>query len=118
VKTPTEIHFEREQRMKLSRDRFTALMVLAGYTITKYWELANAYWPLHPDYDDVREPWWLFLTDRGLIMIGWRKRVINIDWSATPIRKIVTGDNVTKSTDMVHAYSEEKALEYLKELLI
>ena len=62
------------------------------------------------------DPWWLVRTSRGLIKIGWRKRVINIDWSDTNLRVIVTPDDVTKSVVMVHAWSEEKAVEYLKAL--
>ncbi len=48
-----------------------------------------------------------------MVQIGWRKRVINIDWTDTPIRKVLTEDDVTKSESMVHAYSTMKALEYL-----
>ena len=61
-------------------------------------------------------PAWLVKTSYGLIQIGWRKRVIAIEWSDTPIRTIVTDDNVTKSDTMVHAWSEETALKYLKAL--
>lgn len=91
-------------------------MTLAGFVVRKSWELANGYWPDHPDYDDVREPWWLFLTDLGLIRIGWRKRVIAIDWEACEVRGIVTDDDVTKDATSVHAWKVEKAVEYLRAL--
>jgi hypothetical protein len=61
----------------------------------------------HPD------PWWLVRTPAGLVQIGWRKRVINIDWSDTDVRTVVTSDDVTKTETYVHAWSEAKALEYL-----
>jgi hypothetical protein len=74
-------------------------------------ELPNQYWK-----EPGCHPWWFVRTHPGWIEIGWRKRVISIDWSDTPIRGIVTQDDLTKSQIMVHAYSMEKALEYLTTL--
>jgi len=59
-------------------------------------------------------PWWLVKTHLGLIEIGWRKRVISINWSDTKVKTIVTTDNVTKDENGVHAYSVEDAVKYLK----
>lgn len=60
---------------------------------------------------------WHFVKTRlGWIEIGWRKRVLAIDWSETEIRKVVTKDDVTKGEDHVHAWDIAKALEYLTEL--
>lgn len=92
------------------------IMTLAGFTVLYTWELANGYWPDAPDYDDVRRPWWLFLTEIGLIQIGNRKRVLHIQWSTCLVRAIVTEDDVTKSQEYVHAHSTEKAVEYMKAL--
>lgn len=64
----------------------------------------------------VRDPWWLVLTPRGHVRIGWRKRVIAIDWQASDVHFCPTKDDVTKSDSSVHAWTEEKALEYLKAL--
>jgi hypothetical protein len=61
--------------------------------------------------------WYRATTHVGHILIGWRKRVIEIDWSATKVRRVITEDSVTKSEIMVHAYGYEKAAEYLTELL-
>lgn len=58
--------------------------------------------------------WWFIKTPVGWIEIGWRKRVISINWEDTPVRKVVTADDVTKSDTLVHAYSVEKAIEYLR----
>lgn len=109
-------HGRREKRNAKSRKDFDAIMQLAGFTVLRTWELANLYWPLHPDYDDVRDPWWLYMTELGPVEIGWRKRVIAIRWDATAVRAEVTTDEVTKSDENVHAYSAEKAVEYLKAL--
>lgn len=107
----------------LTEERVRALMTLAGFSIYKVWELPNGYWPKVDHYRGIREsnPWWLVMTDIGPIEIGYRKRVISINWEACsfgrlPVRGIVTEDDVTKDTTYVHAYTDEKALEYLKAL--
>ena len=61
-------------------------------------------------------PSWLVKTPCGLIEIGWRKRVISIDWSDTPIRVIVTTDDTTKTDTSVHAWTEVAAMTYLEAL--
>jgi hypothetical protein len=90
-----------------------ALFVLAGIAVENHWQLANGYWP--EAYADLRaqSPWWLVQTRFGNIRLGWRKRVISIEWDATKIRGVVTKDDVTKDETMVHAWSYHKAVEYL-----
>ena len=61
---------------------------------------------------------WLLVTTRvGVIEVGWRKRVIVIDWSASDVTKtaaeLFAGEDVTKGDRMIHAWSYEKATEYL-----
>lgn len=90
-----------------------SIFTLAGFTIHKMWELPDGYWPKHPNYDDVRQPWWLVRTEIGCIKIGRRKRVWSVDWSDTGVRGIVTGDQTTKNEDLVHAWTAPKLLEYL-----
>ena len=99
-----------------SREEAMSIMVLSGFEIHYVWELANGYWPDHSDYDEVRTPWWLFMTEIGPVQIGWRKNVMHIEWSACAIRAVVTQDDVTKCDRYVHAWKTEKAVEYLKEL--
>lgn len=111
-----DMHNHREEMAKRSREQAESIMRLAGFEIRRVWELANGYWPLAPNYDDVRQPWWLFLTDVGLIQIGWRKRVLHIQWDACAFRGVVTEDDVTKEDTYVHAYAVEKAVEYLREM--
>jgi hypothetical protein len=108
---------KRRQDMRSdSHVEVVSILTLAGLKPERMWELANGYWPDSPDYDDVRTPWWLAQTSVGLIRIGWRKRVIEIDWSATGNEVSVTDDDVTKWLTMVHAYSTAKAVEYLTKL--
>ncbi|MDE2022221.1 MAG: hypothetical protein KGI71_04925 [Patescibacteria group bacterium] len=110
------IQTRREDMRRRSKEEAESIMRLAGFTILHVWELTNGYWPDAPEYDDVRTPWWLFLTDVGPIQIGWRKRVLHIEWSACAFRGVVTEDNVTKEDTYVHAYAVEKAVEYLREM--
>lgn len=101
----------------MKRDELDAILLLAGITGYHVHKLINGYWPNHPDYDRVRDdsPWRAVTVEgEGVITIGWRKRVIAIDWQETQRRGIVTVDDVTKADDHVHAYSLAKAVEYLK----
>jgi hypothetical protein len=58
----------------------------------------------------------IFISDRpwnARVGIGWRKRVIEINWRDTGIQTIVTEENVTKDYHLVHAWTIEDALKYL-----
>lgn len=94
----------------MNEERARALFLLAGIDIVRIHELLNQYWRSN---DSPRGPWWLAETRHGTIRIGWRKRVISIDWEGTKLREIITEDEVTKEPHLVHAWSYLKALEYL-----
>lgn len=99
----------------MKRNNLDAVLLLAGVEPVAVHEIANKYWPDNEHYAEMRRnyPWWLVLTKAGPVVIGWRKRVISIDWSDTPVRKMVTGDDVTKGEDHVHAWGYGKAVEHL-----
>jgi hypothetical protein len=63
------------------------------------------------------KPWFIITTPIGHIQIGWRKRVINIDWTRTLQKKIgidlFPKEDVTKGEHYIHAWGYEKAKEYL-----
>lgn len=117
----------------MPENKAKALFELASIEILKIWEIPNQYWP-RPEplipipsqreindfirYHNMREQskWWLVKTHWGMIEIGWRKRVISIDWSDTEIQANVTEDQVTKTPFLVHADSEANAVRYLTEL--
>lgn len=65
-------------------------------------------------------PWMIVTTKIGHIKIGYRKNVIVIDWSRTKETKnstiLFAEEDVTKSDKMIHAWSIEKAAEYLDEI--
>lgn len=102
----------------MTEERLRSVFTMAGIQVLRVWALVDGYGhsPYDPRFFETlpRQVWWLVKTPYGLIEIGWRKRVIHIDWSETPVRAIVTQDEVTKGETFVHAWSELKAIEYLK----
>lgn len=78
-------------------------------------EIQNEY------YEDSLNPWFLVTTFKGIIKIGWRKRVINIDWSLSDIRAtseiLFANEDTTKYNKVIHAWGYEKAKEYIQKLL-
>jgi hypothetical protein len=95
--------------------KFKAIFELAGVEVTAWHEIKNKYWPEHSDYDHVRTPWYLAKTKWGLVEIGWRKRVIEINWTDTDKQIDVTKDDVTRGLNLVHAWTYAKAVEYMTE---
>jgi len=63
-------------------------------------------------------PWFVVTTSSGPITIGWRKRVIQIDYSGTDVlhdaAALFPGENVTRDGQMIHAYGYDKARAYLR----
>ena len=104
----------------MERKQLDALLTLAGIQPVAVHELANKYWPDTDTYAQIRRdnPWWLVMTKVGPIVIGWRKRVISIDWEGTPVRGMMTphGDDVTSGLDHCHAWGYPKAAQYLTTL--
>lgn len=66
--------------------------------------------------------WFNVTTKFGIIKIGWRERVILIDWSNTFEKDKVNGkflfqdEDVTTGTNYIHAWGYEKCVEYLEKL--
>lgn len=64
-------------------------------------------------------PWFNVETEYGIIQIGWRKRVINIDWSNlnldpdVDIGCLFNNEDVTKLNNGIHAWGWDKAQDYL-----
>lgn len=97
-----------------------SLFALAGIPVLNIKPLIDGYGcsPSDPRYFETppRQVWWFVKTPAGWIEIGWRKRVISIDWSDTAIRKVITSDDTTKWTNGVHAWTIQDALRYLTAL--
>lgn len=85
--------------------------------------LPNGYCGDHPEKCEIcaARPWWeIEFEGVGPVVVGWRKRVIVIDWSKTGrqlMPKMVTEDDVTKNAVLVHAYGYGKAIMYLQQVL-
>lgn len=80
--------------------------------------IANRY------YDDIRssEPWFAFDVHETAFIVGPRKRVVHIEAAGlpsgtSPISRLGKRDDVTyeesEGSAMIHAWTEEKAIEYL-----
>ena len=91
------------------RDKLLAVFTLAGIKVIKVWDIKNGYGGEEAD-------WLLVNTELGMITLGWRRRVIAIDWEETGIRCTVP-DEVTKGPFNVHAWSYVKAVEYLSRVV-
>jgi len=97
----------------MGRDYLDAMLLLSGLEVVAVYEVANGYWGNSAE----APPWWLVLTKAGPVVIGWRKRVISINWKDTPVRAKLTGDDQTTSDlEGCHAWTYAKAVEYLRAL--
>ena len=98
------------------------LFALAGIPVLNIKPLPDGYGysPEDQRYYETKPRcvWWFVKTALGWIEIGWRKRVISINWEDTPIRKIITTDDVTKTLVSVHACDIPKAIGYLQVLAV
>lgn len=82
-------------------------------------EIPNSYCS---DYCCKHLPWFEVTTTKGTITIGWRKRVIEIDWSKSDVEKksneLFLNEDVTKGDYYIHAWGYEKAQEYIDIILL
>jgi hypothetical protein len=66
-------------------------------------------------------PWFIVTTTKGRIKIGWRKRVIHIDWEDSIIpdsaETLFPDQDVTKFDKGIHAWGIENAKVYIDKLL-
>lgn len=112
---------------KREREYFANMFVRAGFVNFTLKEVANQYCGC-----EQCAPWFEASTPIGTILIGWRKRVINIDWGGCFPDRLITGYNkrhdsflhlfddedVTKGAYHIHAWGTEKAIEYLNRMLV
>ncbi len=73
------------------------------------------------EYNRNRNPWFLVTTHKGVIKIGRRKRVVNIDWSESDQMKdaheLFPNEDVTKMDRSIHAWGYDTAKEYINTIL-
>lgn len=86
----------------------------SGWDASNYTEIPNEY-GCNCEICKNR-PWFIFHTSNGDIKIGWRKRVISIEFmegfTEFPM-SIFEDEDVTKWEKGIHAWNKEKAIDYL-----
>lgn len=65
-------------------------------------------------------PWIIATTNQGRIKLGWRKRVMTLDWSDSDLgidgREFFKGEHTTIEQSYIHCWGKDKAVEYLRKL--
>jgi hypothetical protein len=111
------LNLDPKVREKARQEREDILAIFSGREI--FVEETNNEYLIQP-YSKYY-PWLIVTTSKGRIKIGWRKRVINIDWSESIIEGIAKDlfpdEDVTKFDKIIHAWGYEKAKEYIDLLL-
>lgn len=73
------------------------------------------------DWHSRHLPWFVVTTTVGRFTIGWRKRVISIDWTQTvgtaDSKTLFAAEDVTKEAKLIHAWSLDKAREYIAAII-
>lgn len=113
-----------EHLLQETARQFRSIFEKAGFKEIWMASLPNEYYP-----SDYSTPWFNVTTEFGKIKIGWRKRVINIDWSAMEktlkasgklpkqsILSLFDKEDVTKGDTFIHAWGWEKAQDYLSRI--
>lgn len=65
-------------------------------------------------------PWYKVTTPKGVVIIGWRKRVIELSWEDRvniDAANLFPDEQPTKIGRMIHAYGYDKAKQYISRLL-
>jgi len=104
----------REHLKESYQEKFKDLFEKAGFESVSLQAIHNEYCQC-----DSCAPWFNVESKFGVIKIGWRKRVINIDWSGLQIRDISSlfeKENVSKGRTFIHAWDLDKAEEYLSKI--
>lgn len=111
------IHLDPKEKETANEERTKILELFNGHVIFVE-EIPNGYCS---DYCCKHLPWFMVTTKAGHIKIGWRKRVIEIEWKKTLINQtaeeLFTEEKVTKQNKLIHAWGYEKAKEYINVLL-
>jgi len=81
-------------------------------------EIPNGYCS---EYCCRHRPWFVVTTSVGRFTIGWRKRVIQIDWKDTvgtkPAIELFPEEKTTMEDKYIHAWSLEDAARYIETVI-
>lgn len=112
---PKEMELAAQERVDLT-------IVLFGDRAIYVADVPNGYCA---DWCCVHRPWFRVFTKLGPIEVGWRKSVINIDWSGTLMahypkfygHALFPDEDVTRGDHFIHAHGLERARKYIDRLL-
>lgn len=95
------------------KDKLMAVALLAGLEYTEVHKLPNAYWPNSPD------PWLLFVCDGGTVTMGWRKRVLHVEWTIGDADAIEDEDLkwISHASRFFHAWDWIQAVRFLSRVV-
>lgn len=104
---------EQIDRRNEERRFFSDVFAEAGFEHVAMDETKNRY-----ENSYSAPPWFMVTTEMGFFVVGWRKRVIHIAWHdiELPAGHFDDLGNITHGHDHVHAWSAEKAVEYLRRI--
>lgn len=110
--TRRHTHCQRLHVVQSAYDDMLAIVYRAEIYVTGKQLIPSGY---HPD-DLYFGPWLRIDTPRGRIVIGRRKRVVHIQWplSWNVPTEAFADEDVTRSANMIHAWTDDKAVEYLR----
>lgn len=97
-------------------EKIKAVVEEAGYKIEEIQCFKNQYWN-----SVTANPWLHVKTDLGVLEIGERKHVIHLDWRLADGINVdgtlyFESEDVTKDKTLIHAWSRDKLVEYLRTL--
>lgn len=108
---PSNVELAEQQKQQI-------LNLFSGHAIFVE-QIPSGYSHTDPFYKNF--PWYKITTKAGRIEIGWRKRVIQIDWSDSVIQthaiELFPNEDTTKEGKLIHAWGYEKAKQYIETLL-
>lgn len=101
-----------------TKEEFDGILREAGYSDFTLMPCRNEYGSVA-----YRGPWYLFSYKGATIRVGWRKRVIEIDWSRvestelrTMIAKLFADVESTHTNTIVHANNANEATKFLSDI--
>jgi len=101
-----------------TKEQFEEILHFARYPKLELVEIQNEY-----GSESYRGPWFTFSYKGETIRIGWRKRVIEIDWSRVSskqlrsrIAEIFANVETTHTDTLVHAYEPKVASKFLADI--
>lgn len=99
----------------------SATFTKAGFSDVIFREIPNEYCPPAAHCATcASRPWLRVITRNGQFKFGWRKRVLHLEWTDSFItetaERLFPEEDVTKYDWVIHAWSYEKAVEYLTKI--